>query len=204
MVLFITSKWNKYFSSYRPQVARLQKSIRRSQHFLASRFQALSPEIEAAKKEGIRFSLCLACGYEAAKVRKLRHMLFERHCLVCGWKSNFLEVSCPDCGKPVIVESDEGGEYRRCERDVDFHDLLEMLGPAEDPKEDSLTALCSACEHCQPTAIPFGDCEYLCLNCLTLHDKAGQCGWCGELITGDTSDTWFSGCFHCPGPDMKD
>ena len=67
--------------------------------------------------------------------------------------------------------------------------------------DDRLVAYCSSCEHHEPTAIPFGD-DHLCLNCLEHHSSAGKCGWCGDLITGDTSGTSVWGCFRCPGPDL--
>ncbi|MGA3143781.1 MAG: hypothetical protein ABSF10_12295 [Verrucomicrobiota bacterium] len=200
----LTSKWEIHFANYHKQIAGLQKLIRHNQHFLMSKFNALAPEIEADKKKGISFVTCHVCGYESARIEKLHDPLFERSCLVCDWRSYFLKIPCPQCGKPVTVESEGGGECEECETTIDLDYLLEKLGPYQHPKEESSIARCSECENFEPSVIPFGEHEYLCLNCLTLHDEVGQCGWCGELITGDTSETSIWGCFWCPGPDLKD
>lgn len=182
----LTSKWGSHFIRYRKQIAALQKLVRRNQHFLSSKIRAITPEIEADQKRGISFVVCSACGYESARIDKIDDPLFERKCLVCDWSSHFLKIRCPKCGAPVTIESEEGGECVNCETTIGMQYLLEKLGPRSDPKEESSIARCCECENFQPSVIPFGEDEYLCLNCLTLHAEVGQCGWCGELITGDT------------------
>ena len=200
----LTINWRIHFVAYLRQIARLEKLIRSHQHFLLSKFKALSPEIIAAKKTGKSFVLCSVCGYEAARIDKHRDPLFERNCLVCGWGFPFLKIPCPQCNKPIMVEPEDGGQCEDCEINIGLDFLLEKLGPYEHPKEESSIARCSECENFEPSVIPFGEHEYLCLNCLTLHGDVGQCGWCGELITGDTSGTSIWGCFWCPGPNLKD
>jgi hypothetical protein len=200
----LTVKWKIHFVPYLRQIAKLEKLIRCNQHFLLSKFKALTPEIDAAKKTGISFELCCVCGCEAARVDKHRDPLFERNCLVCGWSSPFLKIFCPQCEKPIIVESEDGGRCEDCDIAIDLDYLINELGPYQHPKEENSIARCSQCENFEPSVIPFGDYEYLCLYCLTLHDEVGTCGYCGELITGDTDGTSIFGCFWCPGPDYKD
>jgi hypothetical protein len=198
----LTTKWESHFTPYLRKIAKLHTAILKNRHFLESKFTALTPEIEALKKKGVAFEVCGVCGFKAAQINKQREPLFLRKCLVCDWRTSFLVVACPQCGKSVTCEGEGGGECSSCENSIGLDDLLNILGPRQDPREDNNIARCSECENFEPSVIPFGDGEYLCLNCLTLHDNAGQCGWCGELITGDTSDTSIFGCFWCPGPDF--
>jgi hypothetical protein len=200
----LTSKWSSHFGPYRKKIANLDKLVRGNRHFLAAKFKALAPEIEAEKKKGIRFAACYICQFESAQISAHRKPLFSQTCLVCGACTHFLEIACPKCGKPILIEEEGSGECPECETSVGLEFLLEKLGPYEDPKEDSQIARCSECENFEPSVIPFGEHEYLCLNCLALHDGVGQCGYCGELITGDTANTSIFGCFVCPGPRLPD
>jgi hypothetical protein len=200
----LTINWRIHFVPYLKQIARLEKLIRCHQHFLLSKFKALTPEIGAAKKVGKSFVSCRVCGYEAARIDGHSNPLFERNCLVCGWSFRFLKILCPDCKKPIMVEPDDGGRCEDCEIKIYLNYLLAELGPYEDPEEESSIARCSECENFEPSVIPFGDNEYLCLNCFTLHGEVGRCGYCNELITGGTEWTSMSGCFCCPGPDLED
>lgn len=195
----ITTRWGRHFGEYLPRIQRLNKLVCRNRHFLKSKFKALQAEIREAIKGGAEIEKCVACGFEAARITEIDAPLFERICLVCNRTGHILRIDCPTCGGIVTVEPDECGECAQCESGVDVDYLVSLLGPKEDPKEGRLVALCSYCEHREPTAIPFGD-GYLCLRCLDLHPSAGRCGWCGCLITGDRSDTSLCGCFHCGGP----
>ena len=197
----ITTRWHPHFATYARKIARLNKLVCRNRQFLRSKFGALEPEIREAKKCGGNIEKCAACGFDAARTTEISESLFERKCLICNCASHFLEIKCPTCGGMITIVPDEGGECAQCEFGVDLDYLLSELSPDEDPKEARLVAYCSSCEYHDPTAIPFGD-EYLCLQCLELHTSAGQCGWCGDLITGDTSGTSVWGCFRCPGPDL--
>jgi hypothetical protein len=199
----LTVKWKTYFAGYQNQVAGLQKLLHKNQHFLVSKFKALAPEIELAKKNGTSFFSCSLCGHEAAQIIEIQEPLFKRQCLVCNWRVRFLKLSCPTCGKPVTVEAEGKGECGNCETSIGFEVLMEKFGPYQNPKEEGTIARCSNCENFEPSVIPFEE-RYLCLNCFTLHNEVGQCDFCSELITGDISDTGITGCFCCDGPDFGD
>ena len=197
----VTTRWQPHFAAYARRIARLNKLVCQNRQFLNSKFRALEPEIRETKKSGVSVEKCAACGFDASTTTEISAPLFKRVCLVCNYTGHILEIKCPTCGGMITVEPEEGGECARCEFGVDVDYLLSTLGPDEDPKEDRLVAYRSSCEPHEPTAIPFGD-DYLCLLCLELHYSAGQCGWCGDLITGDTSGTSVLGCFRCPGPNL--
>jgi hypothetical protein len=200
----LTSQWARFFAPYTKEITALEASLRRNRQFLASKFKAQEPEIIAAQKAGATFHSCGICGFQAAKVLAIHEPLFRRQCVVCGWGSNFLELNCPQCGKPAFVEAEDGGECEHCETHIGIDYLFDQLGPDEDPKEETSIAYCTSCQEFDPTAVPFGDEDHLCLNCLELHTEVGQCGWCGDLITEDTSGTSVWGCSRCGGPDLKD
>ena len=45
-----------------------------------------------------------------------------------------------------------------------------------------------------------GDEKYLCINCNTLHDYAGQCHYCGVLNAGISFEvSYYVGCIMCKG-----
>ena len=102
------------------------------------------------------------------------------------------------------VESEEGGKCENCDVMIGFDNLMEKFGPNDRPDEESSVAYCSNCDHFEASVVPFGNEEYLCLNCLELYSDVGTCGWCGDLITGDTDGTSIWGCFRCDGPDLSD
>jgi hypothetical protein len=200
----LTLKWVTQFAAYRRQIIGLQNLIQSNQHFLSSKFKALKPEIEAAKKKGAIFVACCACSFEAARVRSRRLPLIEENCLICGSQSRFLEIPCPKCRKTIRVVGGGCGECENCETAIDLDYQINNVSGKEDPKEEGSIARCSECENFEPSVVPLGDGEHLCLACITLHDQVEHCGWCGELITGDASETSVFGCFFCPGPDLKD
>jgi hypothetical protein len=197
----LTCKWQAHFVPYARKLKRLGQLIRRQSQFLSSKFKAIDPEIQVERKKGIVFEKCAACGFRAARITEVGQPLFSRTCLVCEYETHFLRVKCPNCQREIVFDAEHGGECAQCESSVDLDLLLSTLGPDEDPKEPRLIAYCSSCEHHEATAIPFGE-DYLCLQCLELHASAGKCGWCGVLITGDTSGTFAWGCFRCLGPDL--
>ena len=201
----LTVRWANHFAPYVAQIAKLEKMLQKNrQQFLAGKFKALRPEIEAERKQGQEFDECVICKFEAARIEKVYTPLFARNCLVCSWSFNFLKVSCPKCRKEVRVESEDGGECEDCELKLDFDYLMEKFGPNDRPDEESSVAYCSLCENFEASVVPFGNNKNLCLNCLELHSEVDSCGWCGDLITGDTDGTSIGGCFRCDGPDLKD
>lgn len=40
---------------------------------------------------------------------------------------------------------------------------------------------------------------YLCANCFTYFEALGQCEYCSDFMTGDTENTYATGCEHCEG-----
>ena len=68
-----------------------------------------------------------------------------------------------------------------------------------------MKAYCGYCEYtATPTVIPFNS-EYLCLNCLELHEEPENCEWCNELVAGmDMDGSYLSGCVLCNGRGDRD
>jgi len=98
------------------------------------------------------------------------------------------------------VQDQGQGECAKCGFMTDLSFLVGELAPYQNPKEDSEFAYCAECEYPEPSAIPFGEYTYLCLNCLTLHGFTGKCRFCDELNAGiDLETTYYSGCVICGG-----
>jgi hypothetical protein len=197
----LTVRWAPYFGRYAKQVAHLARLVQGNRQFLSSKFKALQPEIQVERKKGSRFENCAVCGFEAAQIL-MDGALRCRNCLVCDSYNHFLSVECPDCKTSVVTEPEDRGTCSNCGASVSLDYLIRKLGPREDPKGESSIAYCCYCEQHHDTVVPWGNDDYLCLNCLGLHDDLGRCGWCGDLITGGTKDTSLTGCFRCPGPNL--
>ena len=90
------------------------------------------------------------------------------------------------------------GICEKCETKIDLNYLLEIID--KKPFSEDSRAYCSQCEYPdQPTAVELNYDRWLCLFCLSEDDRAGHCEWCSEFVTGDTTDTYFSGCIFCEG-----
>ncbi len=125
--------------------------------------------------------------------------LYQAACRVCEAEQNFLRAPCPSCGATIMVEDMGEADCPNEDFTTNIEWLVEKYGPYEDPKEDTNIAYCSDCERPTPTAIPFGDLEYLCLSCLAVHDSADTCEWCGFLNTSLAEFSYLNGCAMCEG-----
>ena len=140
-------------------------------------------------------------GFKSTKVKEERDLLYDATCVVCGEGGECLYIECNACEKKLLV-FEQGDGKCSCGFEAGLEWLVDTLGPATDPKEDSEVAYCSECEYTgTPTAIPLDDGErYFCVSCFTSHADAERCGWCNELVTGiDSTDSYLSGCVMCEG-----
>ena len=196
----IVKKWWDYFGKYEEEIEELHALVSGNWKYLKAKYNELKPRIEEEKAKGILYSKCSLCGYESAKFIEISDLLHSHDCVVCHYQNNYLNIECPECGENIIVRDLGQGECKKCGFEIDLDYLMEHIAPYQDPKEDPIVAYCAECECPEPSAIPFGEYNHLCLNCLTLHDSVGKCRFCDELNAGiDLETTYYSGCVICGG-----
>ena len=196
----LIGRWRNDFHRYLSSIKELDQLMHRQREFLRAKFEALLPEIEKEKRNGIIFSRCFFCGFEANKEKDIIEPLILTECLVCKVRSNQLKLPCPKCGSDICVIELGEGECEACGTQIDIEYLIDKFGELERPGDpESRHAYCSECEYVgQPSVIPFGE-EWLCLNCLTVHNYTGYCEWCGAFVIGDLADSFLEGCVMCDG-----
>jgi len=196
----LTFKWKSVFKDYLKEIEALDHLMHRHRDYLYAKYEELKPEIEKEKCNGIQYESCYFCRFDAAKVDDSDDPLFSCTCRVCNTHSSFLVVACPDCSTDIQVKDLGQGECEKCGFVSDLDFLIDKLGPYENPKEEPVRAYCGYCEYtATPTVIPFNS-EYLCLNCLELHEEPENCEWCNELVAGmDMDGSYLSGCVLCDG-----
>jgi hypothetical protein len=196
----LTGRWMAHFKPYAAQIEKLNEKMQENRVFLRAKYEAISPEVSAEIEAGVEYGRCYSCGFDATRIEERVEPLYEAACRVCGSDRHFLRVSCPECGETITVEDMGEAECPNDDFTTDIEWLVEKYGPHEDPKEDTRIGYCSYCERTDtPTAIPFGDFEYLCLSCLGMHDSADNCDWCGALNASLGEHSYLSGCVVCGG-----
>ncbi len=201
----LSDEWEDHFRDYAEEFNELDSMIMANKKFLAAKYEELKPEIKAEKKRGIIYETCSWCGFESAKLEDLYDLLYSRYCQVCFHRNITLHIECPDCGKEVIIEDQGFGECPNpeCDFTSDIDYLISTLGGYQDPKEDSELAYCAECEYSSdPSVIPISDENgvYLCLNCHTIHNQTGKCGFCDTHVAGmDLEASYSFGCIFCDG-----
>ena len=196
----LTGGWKQHFKPYAAQIRKVHTKIEANRVYLEAKYDAITLEIKAEITSGVEYEPCLSCGFGASRIAEREQPLYKAACRVCGSERSFLRVPCPKCGATITVEDMGEADCPNEDFTTDIEWLVEKYGPYNDPKEESKIAYCSYCERPDtPTAIPFGDFEYLCLSCLGVHDSADTCDWCGALNASLADDSNLCGCAMCDG-----
>ena len=198
----LTENWKTEFSAYGKDIAQLDQLMRKQRTFLTTKYDLLKSQIKEESNKGILYFTCFSCGFKSLRKGALLQPLMERKCHVCNATRDILEVSCPKCEKPIYVEDMGAGKCDYCGQNIDIEYLVNVFGEEELTKDylsDPTHAFCDVCEYIsRPTVVPFDD-QWLCLWCLTLHERVDTCDWCSERSTGDLSDSSYLGCVLCQG-----
>lgn len=198
----LTRAWGPSYEHFGDQLSALNFRMHKVRAFLAIKYDQLKGDLEKGRARGVVFLTCPSCGYEAASVSLAFGPITECKCLVCEDTARTLEVPCPKCHSAVYVQDLGQGTCAKCETAVDIALLVQHFGvrqTAFEAMEAPAHAYCPNCEWVQEAmVVPHLD-QYFCLNCLAIYDRVGNCGWCGALNAGDTSDSFLYGCVMCEG-----
>ena len=198
----LLKQWGGQFSQYEERVTTVHWQITRMREYLSVAFDRLRPQIEIDKNTGSTFHMCSGCGYEAAEVRNVSDVLFEKTCRVCGLIEGYAEINCPsECGQKIHIKAEHGSK-RTCDNcgfQVAADELSELLSTEFLDPVDYVQINCALCMSAG-SVVQHGE-IYVCSECLSMANGLASCEWCSELQMGggDLEFSYHSGCEFCDG-----
>ncbi len=197
----LLSRWNDYFHDFGSEIAHADRAMKGHRKYLAAKFKALKPELDAARKAGNAPKACSACGFGAAIPDALDDQIASLRCLVCDHVETQVELECPHCGEPIVIATEGYATCEHCEERIEPEHLVDALTKdvvgTKDYFETGLPANCGNCEGYH-TVVECGG-HYFCANCFDIFDDIEQCQWCNEYNTGDMEHSYSVGCSQCDG-----
>lgn len=194
----LTNDWKNEFTQYLGELDNLNRLMLKQRSFLQAKYESVLPDISKGIERGATFLVCKSCGFQASRISENDEPLIKTICVVCDYQDKYLIASCPTCGNDIYVYDMGEGVCEQCETEIEVDYMIRTFENKE--FGESSRAYCDQCEFVdQPTAIQLDYDEWVCLFCLSKHNQAGHCEWCSDFVTGDTSDSYFSGCVMCEG-----
>lgn len=197
----LLSRWNNYFHDFGSEIAHANRAMKMHRKYLATKFKAIKPELDAARKAGNAPKSCSACSFEAAIPDALDDQIASLRCLVCDHVETQVELECPHCGESIVIASEGYATCEHCDKRIEPEHLVDALTKdvvgTKDYFETGLPTNCGTCEGYH-TVIERGG-HYFCANCFDISDDIEQCQWCNEYNTGDMEHSFWNGCDHCDG-----
>ena len=201
---FITDTWREQFKPFSSEFRRMERSLIANNHYAKAKYEDLKPKIDGMKKAGKIFENCPECLTNAYQVEQEAPRLTSRHCVVCFNNEKRIQVDCPECGdSDQYMEPYDGFACEKCGHafsgEKEIFDLLDqnMVRGTKHDLDSDTPANCDECQGYQTVCDYEGG--YLCSNCFAYFESIGQCQWCNASMTGDTEDTYVTGCEHCDG-----
>jgi hypothetical protein len=197
----LTVQWKGEFDDFRAQFAGIEKRLQGNREYLQAKFGDLEAFLVRERKSGAEFEECASCGFEAARTETVLGDLKAAECLVCGYKTEWIEYECSNCSEfsPLL----EGGLFTctHCGGRESEEAIAKTLNQFIATKDNYLEAMvpgnCSECDGYH-TIVEYHD-KYLCICCFATSDALSACGWCSEFNNGDMENSDWSGCTVCDG-----
>jgi len=200
----LLAKWIDCFQEFQSEIKKADQAMRAHRKYLKVKFEALKPELDAAKKAGNKPSTCNSCGFKSAIPHPFDDDISTHCCLVCEHSEIQLTVNCSGCRKPVVLVDQGYGKCSGCGKEITPEDAATVLDGGlsghlaiKDGDYSLEPANCSSCDGHQ-TVLPREE-KYFCVSCFEFFNHVEQCEWCQELNTGDMTDSYLCGCNHCDG-----
>lgn len=200
----LLNRWNGYFHDIGSEITRADRAMKGHRKYLAAKFKALKPELDAARKAGSAPKACSACGFEAAILDDLDDQIASLRCLVCDHTETQVELDCPHCGEPIVIANEGYATCEHCGEAIEPVHLADALTDHDaahigikDGDDRWEPANCGNCDGYH-TVVRRGD-HYFCASCFDISAGIEQCQWCNENNTGDMEFSYANGCGHCEG-----
>jgi hypothetical protein len=199
----LTGEWRNQFTEHLEEIEHLHNEVMRNHRgYLQAKFESIRADIEKGKKRGVIFIVCNFCEKEARKTNRIAESLMSTECLVCQTRTRTLFETCPQCEKTLEISDPSIGQCNNCEAEIDTEYLVEKYAPLkyEDKQiNDDNRAYCPECAYTGQKSVVRIDSHWVCMACLSLHDRVEQCQYCSENVAGDMSDSYLFGCLFCEG-----
>lgn len=201
---FVADTWREQFKPFASEFQQIERKLIANNHYAKAKYEDLKPKIEGMKKGGSTFGDCPRCQTNAYKAEEEAPRLTSFHCMVCFHGGKQLQIDCPDCGgTDQHMEPYDGFSCTECDCEVSGENgIFELLdqNQVRGTKHDIDSDTPANCDECQGH---HSVCEYeggyLCTNCFAYFEYVGECQWCNEPMTGNTEDTYVTGCEFCDG-----
>lgn len=201
---FITDTWREQFKPFSSNFRRMERSLIANNHYAKAKYEDLKPKIEGMKKSGSVFESCPRCKTDAYQVEDEAPRLIFRQCMICFNYDRRIQVDCPKCDNSnQYIEHHNGFMCEKCDHTLSgegaIYDLIDQSILCSSRYDfDSITpANCDECQSYESVCDYEGG--YLCSNCFAYFESIGNCEWCNSSMTGNTEDTYVTGCEHCDG-----
>ncbi len=203
----LTVKWKDVFKDFKKDINKLNKKMLSNRKFLRAKFDTIKPQLNRIEAKGIGIQKCFACGFVSSEETEIHAPLYTTKCHVCAAHQRYLLVPCSndDCGSNIFVYDLAEGDCDACGQHIDIDYLIGQYGQHISPRDSMCgppaEAYCNECDFIPASVIPLGEdeTEWLCLNCLEIHNPPGECEFCNEYVTGDLESSYAFGCIHCGG-----
>jgi hypothetical protein len=200
----LLNRWDSYFHDFGSEIAHADRAMKGHRKYLAAKFEALKPELDAARKAGNAPKACSACGFEAAIPDTLDNQIASLRCRACDHVETQLELKCPHCEKFIVIANEGYTTCEHCQKAIEPEHLVDVLTDhvaahiaIKDGDNSWESANCGSCDGYH-TVVRRGD-RHFCASCFEIFDRIEQCQWCNEYNTGDMEDSYLSGCNQCDG-----
>lgn len=200
----LLSRWGKYFHDFDRDIARADRAMKQHRKYLRTKFKALKPDLDEARKAGFNPRVCSACGFKSAVPDPLDNQIASLRCLVCDHEETQVEFDCLHCDNPIVVASEGYATCEHCRKDIEPEHLVDGLTDHDaahigimDGDDRWRPANCGCCD-AHHTVVRRGD-YYFCASCFDISSRIEQCQWCNEYNTGDMEHSYSVGCSQCDG-----
>jgi hypothetical protein len=200
----LLGRWDSYFHAFGSEIGRADRAMKGHRKYLNTKFKALNPELDVARKAGMVPRACSACRFKAAIPNDLDDEIASLRCLVCDHSETQVDIDCPRCSKPIVIANEGYAMCEHCAMRIEPEHLAAALTDhaaahigIADGDDRWQTTNCGNCSGYH-TVVRRGE-HYFCTSCFDVSGSTDQCQWCNEFNTGDMEHSYSFGCGQCAG-----
>lgn len=203
----LTVEWSEQFSEYKETFSSLDKEMMQLHPYLKERFDRLAPELKSLSPAR-QPDKCPACSFKAFTSTVLFEGYERRKCLVCYVSEVRFSFPCLEqgCSERMFISENAEGVCSTEAHKASLVEIAHALKAKQSEWASDTDVSQGYCMSCMQTEVPGGSVvrlktsgNYVCLSCLEAWSGLSSCGWCGERLAGDTSQTAWLGCPCCDG-----
>ena len=154
----LLNHWNCYFHDFSKEIDCANAAMLRHRKYLKAKFEALKPELDAARQAGYTPQICPACNYKALDSRTGDRCVDEI-CRVCGYESpshkaiqdgeECFIANCAQCdGFETVVQAGFGFKCTECGEIFEKAEHCGYCNAAWVGVDESFGDAATGCEHC--------------------------------------------------------